>query len=110
MNASDISSTNENNSWLPGWRHALVVAVLALVGGAGSGGITALKTVGISQDQADVRYLTKSEADQRVKERDRQLELIRKEMLTREVFEAYHSNDSERMNRIEKTLEKLLER
>jgi hypothetical protein len=68
-----------------------------------------LQSTGITQDQADVRYLTKSEADTRAAARDRQLEKIDKEVFKTAIFEAYHKADVERMNRIEKTLERILE-
>lgn len=48
-------------------------------------------------------YNTKREA-----EIDRQFEQLRREMLTREVFGAYHAADSARMDRMEKMLEQMI--
>jgi hypothetical protein len=42
---------------------------------------------------------------QRAATRDRQFDDVKKQMLTREVFEAYHESDKQRMERIEKMLE-----
>lgn len=42
-------------------------------------------------------------------ERDRQLEELKKTILTREVYDAYHNADTERMNRLEKMVERILE-
>jgi hypothetical protein len=43
-------------------------------------------------------------------ERDRQLDVINQKMLTKEVFEAYHNNDVQRMERMEKVMERILEK
>lgn len=64
---------------------------------------------GISQDQADVRYLSKTEADARTLSRTKEMEELKKLVLTKEVFEAYHKADTERLDRIEKLIERILE-
>ena len=108
-------NTTENKSWFSdlSWKTAIICALLSvIVGGSSGAGIVATKAVqtnGISQDQADVRYLTKSEADQRAAARDRQIEKFEKEVFKTAIFEAYHKADVERMDRIEKTLERILE-
>lgn len=52
----------------------------------------------------------KAEMARRVADRDKQIEELRRAMLTREVFEAYHQADKLRMERIEQLLNRLLER
>lgn len=46
--------------------------------------------------------------EDRTAKRDQQLSELQKQILTRELYEAYHKADIERMDRIEKLLEKLL--
>lgn len=46
--------------------------------------------------------------DKNKAEREKQLDDLKRQMLTKEVFEAYHQNDSERFGRMEKLLEQLL--
>lgn len=41
--------------------------------------------------------------------RDKQLEDVKRQMLTREVFEAYHESDKQRLERIESMIQRLLE-
>lgn len=95
------------------WKSAVIFSFLAFVfGGTGGGTLVATKGVkaeGLSQDQADVRYVTKAEKDRQVEARDKQVDGIRKEMLTREVFDAYHKNDVEWMQRMEKSIQQILE-
>ena len=110
----------EPKSWFSdvSWKTALIIAALSIISGGGAGaGIVATKAVaqtgGLTQDQADVRYLTIGAADQRKLLRDKDVESITKKidekLLTREVYEAYRSNDVERMERMEKTLERISE-
>ena len=47
--------------------------------------------------------------DKKSEARDRQIDSFRKEILTREVFDAYHKADSDRMDRVEKMIQQLLE-
>ncbi len=49
-----------------------------------------------------------STMDRRKEDRDRQFEQLRKEMLTRELYEAYHKNDAEKFERMEKMLEQAI--
>lgn len=42
--------------------------------------------------------------------RDKQFEEMNRKILTREVFEAYHKVDSERLDRMEKVVEQILDR
>jgi hypothetical protein len=95
-------------------RHLMMIAVISLfAGGGGGAGIVASKgvqaTSGISEEKADVKYLSKSDADRRVEARDKQVERLDKENLKTVVFEAYHSNDEKRLDRIEKNIERILE-
>lgn len=110
--------TSQDKSWLSevSWKATVVYVVLSIIGGGATGaGLIATKAVsaqpnnGITQDQADVRYLSKTEAETRRDARDRQLEELKKAVLTREVFEAYHKADADRMQRLEKLAERILE-
>lgn len=47
--------------------------------------------------------------DERKADRDRQFDELKRTILTREVYDAYHNADNERMNRMEKMMEKILE-
>lgn len=47
--------------------------------------------------------------DKQKSERDRQIEELKRTILTREVYDAYHNADTERMNRMEKMIERILE-
>ena len=58
----------------------------------------------ITSEQQNLRR----DFEARKNERDKQIEEIKKEMLTRDVFDAYHETDVKRMERIEKMLEDLL--
>ena len=88
---------NEPKSWHSdlSWKTALLSAILALVVGGGSGaGIVASKTIkveGLTQDQADNRYLTKDEADKRSAKRDIQTDRIEIKIdeLTKKLDEKY---------------------
>ena len=109
-------NTTENKSWFSdlSWKTALICALLSvIVGGSSGAGVVATKAVqstGISQDQADVRYLSKSEAAALREARDKQFQDIRKEMLTREVFEAYYQNLKDEQVRQRQMLERLLDK
>lgn len=48
--------------------------------------------------------------NERKGERDKQVEELKKIMLTKDIFDAYHQNDVQRMERIEKMLQQLLEK
>lgn len=48
--------------------------------------------------------------DERTLKRDQQLNEMKNQMLTRELYEAYHKGDIERMERMEKMLERILEK
>lgn len=50
----------------------------------------------------------RDQINERKTERDKQIEELRRVMLTREVFDAYHAADAERMTRMEKMMEQLL--
>lgn len=67
------------------------------------------QTTQINEIKAGQQQL-KETIETRKTERDKQFDEIKKIMLSRDVFEAYHSNDVQRMERIEKTLEQLAER
>ena len=90
---SETSQTDQ--SWLStvSWKAALIYVALSVIGGGATGaGLIATKAVsaqtsGISQDQADVRYLTKNEADRRSDVRDKQFEEIKREMVKQGVFD-----------------------
>jgi hypothetical protein len=53
---------------------------------------------------------TKKTIEDRKKERDTQFLELERKILTKEMFDIYQKNNSERMDRIEKMLEKLLEK
>jgi uncharacterized protein HemX len=48
--------------------------------------------------------------EDRKQERDKQFQELKEMMLTKEVFNVYHKADTERMERMEKMLERLLEK
>ncbi len=113
----DETSQTEK-SWFSAisWKTAVILSVLAFVsGGTGGGALVATKGVaaaGVTQDQADVRYLSKEEARQWRDSRTKELEELKKDLrsdieknLKKETFEAYHENDVKRMERIEKLIE-----
>lgn len=60
----------------------------------------------LQREQVAIR----KEMDQRAAARDRQINGMETKMLTREVYEAYHKGDVDRMDRMEKMIEQLLER
>ena len=62
----------------------------------------------IRETQEKVKAV-ESEMDRRRDEREKQMEEMKRTVLTREVFEAYHKADQERMTRLEKMIERLLE-
>ena len=47
---------------------------------------------------------------ERKNERDKQIDELKKIMLTKDIFEAYHSNDVQRMERMEKMMQQMLEK
>ena len=47
--------------------------------------------------------------EERKTERDKQMDEIKKTIVTKDLFEAYHKNDVERMDRIEKGIERILQ-
>ena len=47
---------------------------------------------------------------ERKNERDKQVEELKRIMLTKDIFDAYHQNDVQRMERIEKMLQQILEK
>lgn len=73
------------------WKTALIVAALSSVCGGGAGvsllATKAVQSQGLNQDQADVRYLTKEEANRRGDMRDKQFEEIRREMVKMQIFD-----------------------
>lgn len=60
----------------------------------------------ILRDQQDIR----ATMAERKTEREKQIEELKREMLTKQVFEAYHSADLQRLERIEKMLEEILKK
>jgi hypothetical protein len=110
------AENSSEKSWFSdlSWKTAVVCGLLSvIVGGSSGAGVVATKAVqtnGITQDQADVRYLSKTEAEARSAARDKQFQDIRKEMLTREVFEAYYQNLKDEQMRQRQMLERLLEK
>lgn len=111
---TNASPSNEQNSFLKGFLNYLPVIqwVLTLFIAAAVFALSQrdLQTTQAQETRETARKIQALELQfERGREaRDRQIESLKKEMLTREVFEAYHSADSERMNRIEKMLEQLL--
>lgn len=104
--AEDTSTTSPEKNWLTemSWKTMLIYAALSIVtGGVTSVGVASSKVVaaqGLNQDQADVRYITKEEANRRSDVRDRQFEEIKRSMVTSPVFD-------ERTNMILKQIELL---
>lgn len=64
--------------------------------------------VNVADVKRDQDALRKQIADMK-EQRDRQLDGMDKKMLTREVYEAYHTADSQRMDRMEKMMEQLIQ-
>lgn len=85
MENSNQTSQPNKESWFSdiSWKTALICAALGIITGGGTGSaVSSAKTNqgGISQDQADVRYLTKEEAEKRSGKRDVQLDRIEKKI------------------------------
>ena len=95
------------------WKSAIICTALSIVaGGSVGGGVVASKGVkveGLNQDQADIRYVTKDEAERRASDSDKKVHDVDQKMIPREVFEVYHKSDVERMDRIEKLTQQILE-
>lgn len=96
------------------WKTALLIAGIGFVSGGTSGGVVATKGVqaapnALTEEKADVRYLSKAEAERRIESRDKQLESIRQEMMKQQVFDAYQKNNVERMDRMERMMQQMLE-
>lgn len=84
--------------------------------------ITALTVFGLSQREAQtaqsseiMRIISEQKAirdqmNEHKTEREKQITDLRESVLTKEVFEAYHSNDVQRMERMEKMLEQILQK
>jgi hypothetical protein len=68
----------------------------------------AQNTISVIDLQRDQKAL-RATIDERRTERDKQIDGLQTKMLTREVFEAYHASDAQRMERIEKMMEQMLE-
>ena len=115
---NENSSPDEKSWFAEYWKTALICAALSTIFGGGAGaGLVATKAVsaapqvsGLTQDQADVRYLTKAEAEMRRDALLKEIGEVKKTMLTREVYEAFHKGDVEKMERMEKLFERFLER
>ena len=91
---------------------SIIVAVILVLGGT-SGGIVSRIVApgegqGLSQDKADLRYLSKEEAEKNEKQLKEQLEKFDKEMLKKEMFEINSANAEKRLDKIEKLLEEIL--
>ena len=70
------------------WRANALLLVLASVFGFSSGSIAPKSTAqGISQDQGDVRYVTKDESNRRDTAQEQKLEEIKRDMVKNAVFE-----------------------
>ncbi len=68
----------------------LYVALSIVAGGSSGAGIVATKSIeaqGITQDQADVRYSTKAEADRRDVESDKKYKEIKDTMVSEKIFD-----------------------
>lgn len=101
--ADITSTTSQEKAWFANvdWRTNALLVLLATVFGFSGGSIAPKGSAqGISQDAADVRYITKDEANRRADARDRQFEEIKKTMVTTAIFD-------ERTNMILKQLENM---
>lgn len=111
----ETSSKTSESGFVAGFLKYLPVIQWALTIALGVG-VFALSQRDLQATQAATVTDTKNRVqniesyiEKRKEERDKQLADIKNEMLTKEVFDAYHKNDTERMKRIEDMVEKLLE-
>lgn len=101
--ADDTSTTSQERPWFANfdWRTNALLIVLASVFGFSGGAVAPNGSAqGMSQDQADVRYLTKEEGNRRADARDKQINDIQREMVRTSIFD-------ERTNMILKQIELL---
>lgn len=72
------NSPNESKAWFSdlSWKNLLISALVGSVFGGGGAGIVGHRGECLTQDQADVRYITISEADKRAAKRDQQTDRI----------------------------------
>lgn len=66
----------------------------------------AVNVVDLKREQSELKKVV----EQNKAERDRQLDEIKRTMLTRELYEAYHANDVQKIEAIQKMVEQLINR
>lgn len=101
MEENTSTTSQQDRHWFANfdWRTNAVLILLASVFGFSGGAVAPKSTAqGITQDSADVRYITKEEGNRRADARDRQVDEIKKSMVTTPIFD-------ERTNMILKQLE-----
>jgi len=102
---ADVTSetTSQEKNWFAdvNWRTNAIFLFISIFGGF-SGATIAPKTTaqGMTQDAADVRYITKEEGNRRADARDKQISDIQREMVRTAIFD-------ERTNMILKQLENM---
>ena len=111
----EVTSQSETKSGFSdtSWKAALILAAIGFISGGTGGGIAAKGAAhaeGLSQEAADVRYLSKEEAEKRAAKRDAQVEDLRKSIVTREVFDERTKAIQDEQLRQRQMLEKLLEK
>lgn len=113
MDNETTSQAENPKSWFSdiSWKAALILAAIGFVSG-GTGGIAtkATKAEGLTPEAADVRYLSKDEAERKAAKRDSQLEDLRRSIVTREVFDERTKAIQDEQLRQRQLLEKLLEK
>lgn len=116
MDTEETSTSDAGRAWYDGKVYKSLLAafsilrwvIVAIVFGFGvyiyQRDVNAQQTVSTVDLQREQVSLRKT-MDDRTAARDKQME----KMLTREVYEAYHSADVQRMERMEKLLEQIME-
>ena len=129
MDKQELTSNSTNKETADSWfadfnlkTSLIIVALSSLFGIGGGAGIVATKAVavsaaGISEEKADVKYLTRDEWSRVRAERDLQNENFRREIKTdiektlkKETFEVWQKTWDERQKNFDEKLDRILER
>lgn len=84
-------TTSREKNWFVdvNWRTNAIFLFISIFGGFSGATIAPTKSTaqGITQDQADVRYITKEEGKQKTDSRDKQISDIQREMVKQAIFD-----------------------
>lgn len=114
----------KDSSWFGdlNFRSLGIIAAIALFTGAGGGaGMVGMKGVqaagGLSEEKADVKYLSNAEAQRLILNRDRQMEDLKRELKTeiektlkKGEFDIWQKNWDERQKYFDEKLDRILEK